>query len=92
MSKQIGKLLTCDRCKCTVFLPWEGNGIEWARDSDDSNFKSTPDGWGNGALYTRNRDRYSVADLCPDCLTEYLNQNKKFWSGWIAEEATPCDI
>ena len=89
MSKEIGKLLTCDRCKTSVFLPWTGDGIEWSRDADDSQFQSPPDGWGNGALYTRSRDRYLLTDLCPDCLTEYLNQNKKFWNGWIEEEATP---
>lgn len=92
MSKQIVKLLTCDRCGSTVFLPWEGKGIEWARDSDDSKFMSPPDDWGNGALYKGHRDRHFVADLCPDCFTEYLNQHKKFWAGWLAdEEASPCD-
>lgn len=87
MSKVIGKLLTCDRCGESVFLPWTGGGVEWSRDKDDSNFQKAPEGWGYGAHYSAHSDgRYSVRDLCPVCFKIYLKGNSDYWAGFDKEK------
>lgn len=79
MSKTLGKLLECDRCHCSVFLPWTGHGIEWSRDDDDSQFQTPPKEWGVGELHLPNGARIPK-DLCPDCLALFMQNHDRFWS------------
>lgn len=85
MSRTVGKLLQCDRCISSVFLPWTGQGIEWSPNNDDSNFQEPPKGWGKGASYAHN-GVISCKDLCPGCYDDYIKSQKKFW-GFITTEA-----
>ena len=87
MSMTVGKLLQCDRCSVSVFLPWTNQGIEWGRDADDSNFQEPPKGWGKGASYI-NDTAISCKDLCPDCYDDYMKSQNKFWGFITTEDET----
>jgi len=86
MSRTVGKLLQCDRCSASVFLPWTNQGVEWSRDADDSNFQEPPKDWGKGELHIDGLAPVSK-DLCPACYVDFIKSHNKFWGIVMTEEA-----
>lgn len=73
MSKQDGRMITCDRCGATVFVK------KAARKEADGGFTTwdvfeKADGWTSGGLYI---DR--IEDLCDKCSKEWESTKKKFF-------------
>ena len=80
MSQKIGKLLTCDRCGFTKFLPSDET-LEF----DDgfievNNFAGPEQSWKLCEDFSDCAEgRRFIVDLCPQCQKEYIKIKKDFF-------------
>lgn len=79
MSEQIGKLLTCDRCKKTEFLPYIGTKEygSWYPRADE--FQEPPEPWVIKEDLGDCAAGHEYIDLCPSCRKVYLKIKKDFF-------------
>lgn len=81
MSKQVGQLLTCDRCGKTEFLPYIGKDEFDGGYPDVIYFKKPSEFW----VFAEDLDdcsagRHNYVDLCPNCRKEYVQVKKNFFN------------
>lgn len=67
--KELGKLITCDRCGKQIFLKKTGEGSGDGGWSRWGTFEELPEGWKCG-VHTESLSQGFV-DLCPECHKEY---------------------
>lgn len=88
MSFTIGAQIMCDRCGAAVFTKFTGNGNEWARSSDRSNYDKAAN-W----LKVTISGLPEMEDLCPSCARDYHRLASEFKRppARLAKEAERCD-
>lgn len=81
-----GKLLTCNRCRKSVFLEFEGmEPQEWSQPREK--YAAAPDGWAAATSLG------ASIDLCPDCTEKWTTLQKRFMvAGELPEEKTESGL
>ena len=85
MSRQNGRLITCDRCGATTFCITTGEGEMDGGFTRWNKFADPPPGWGYSSEINM--------DLCPKCYAEYnrmLNDYKEALRGFAEAPDETC--
>lgn len=80
MSKVVGKLLTCDRCGTTEFLPYVSTKELDGGYTRADNFEAPKEPW-SSEDFGKIIGAYKFIDLCPSCSKEFLNIKMDFIEG-----------
>ena len=78
MSKQIGKLLTCDRCGAAEFLPYIGEEEFDGGFARLNVFQDPSEPWALGEDIGDCTAGHEYLDLCPECRKVYLKIKRDF--------------
>lgn len=89
MSVTLGKLITCCRCSCAIFLKHTGTATLDGGYTKYDEFEERPKSW----IYDTH-----IGHLCPDCAEEfYINMkyflgHDNFAPGWKPEKDISCQL
>lgn len=79
MSNQIGKLLTCDRCGKTEFLPYIGTREFDGGYTRTNEFQEPAEAWSIAEDLGDCTSGHEYVELCPSCRRAYLKTKKDFF-------------
>lgn len=79
MSKQIGKLLTCDRCGVTEFMPYIGTKEFDGGYTRINDFQEPAEPWAFTEDLGDCASGHEYVDLCPTCRKAYIRTKKDFF-------------
>lgn len=79
MSKQIGKLLTCDRCGFAEFLPYIGTTEFDGGFTHADSFQEPAEPWAISEDLGDCVAGHEYVELCPNCRKAYIQSKKDFF-------------
>lgn len=78
MSQKIGKLLTCDRCGATEFLPYTGTSKSDGGFTHTDHFSKPTEPWLIAEDLGDCVTGHQYIELCPTCRKSYLQTKHNF--------------